>query len=202
MCAGGRHGGVPVGGEVLATPVGTDFVDDEGDDEAEDDERCPEDPDWLSDSAAGNVDGVGCAHSAEHDDCVSADRDVLSEVRGAEEVDQVVTDDGITVGADTAEEDNYVVLRLVRNVHVAEEDHYIVVDVTLGVDAAEEADSVMNTVPFGDVDVAAELYVVLFGTSGSRDEQDCRGEQDGREQTLGDTLSHGDPHAELYARAG
>src|SRR6185503_13556262 len=81
-----RHRGVAVGSDVLAASVGADFVDNESDDETEDEKRRPEDPDWLSDTVAGNADGVGRAHSAEHDDGIAADRDVLAQVGAAEEV--------------------------------------------------------------------------------------------------------------------
>lgn len=173
-------------------------MDDERDDETQDDERRPEDPNGLSDAAARDVYGVGCLESAKHGDCISANRDVLAQMRGAEEVDHIVADGGIVVSADAAEEDNDVVLRLVRDVHVSEEDDNIVIDVSLGIHAAEEADCVVNGLAFADDDVAAELYGIFFGAGRGCDEHESRREQDCREQAL----SHVDPHAELYAEEG
>jgi len=177
-------------------------VNDESDDKSEDDERSPEDPDGLRNSAAGDVHGIGSMHPAEHDNGVAAHGDVLAEMRAAEEIDHVMTDGGIIFRADAAEEHDYIVPRLMLDAHVSEEDDHVVVDVALGVDTAEKADCVVDRVALGDVDVAPELHDVFVGARGNGSENERRDKQQGREQTLGYELSHVDPHAKLYARPG
>lgn len=172
-------------------------MNDERDDEAEDDEGRPKNPDGLSDAAAGDVDGIGGMKAAEHDDCVSADRNVFAQVRRSEKVDHIVADTGVILRANGAEEDNDVVLRLVSDVHVAEEDDDVMVDVTLGPDTAEEAHGIVDRMALRDDDVAAELHGVFFGAGRCGRKQECGGQEEDREQTL----SHSAPHARLYAGA-
>ena len=172
-------------------------MNDERDDEAEDDEGRPKNPDGLSDAAAGDVDGIGGMKAAEHDDGISADRDVFAQVRRSEKVDHIVADAGVIFRADGTEEDDDIVLRLVSDVHIAEKDDNVVVDVTLGTDTAEEADGIVDRMALRDDDVAAELHGVFFGAGRRGRKQECGGQEEGREQTL----SHSAPHARLYAGA-
>jgi hypothetical protein len=176
-------------------------MNDQCDDEAENNQRSPEDPDGLRDTIAGDIDRICCVHPAEHHDGVAAHGHVLPKVRCAEKVDQVVSDGRIVLCAYAAEEDNNVVLRLVRDMYVAKEHHHVVIDVALGVDAAEKADSIVNTMPLGHVDVAAKLHGVLFGARRAGGQQERRSKQQDREQPPGHTLSHVDPHAKLYAES-
>lgn len=129
--------------------------------------------------------------SAEHDDKVVADGDIFAEVHTSEKVHHVMADGRVIFSADAAEEDDYVVLGLMGNVHISEEDNDVMIDVALGVNAAEEADGIVNGLAFRDDDVAAELDRVLFRVGGCGREKKCREEQQGREEAL----SHGDPHS-------
>jgi len=183
----GRSRRVSICGHVLPPPERSNLVNDQGDDQAENDQRRPEDPDGLRHTATGDTDGVGRAHSAKHDNGVAAHGDVLSQMGGTEEVDEVVANDGIVVRTDRAEEHDDIMVRLVRDMHIAEEDDYVMVDVTLGVHAAEEADGIVERVTFRDVDVAAKLHGVLFGSRRGGSQQQCRGEQERGEPTM----SHG-----------
>ena len=163
---------ITVCGKVCTTAAIADLVHDERDDETENDQRRPEDPDGLRDAASCNVDCIGCVQASEHFDDVSAYSDVFTEMGGAEEVDEVVADGCVVICPDTAEEDDHIVVGVVRDVHVAEEDHDVVIDVSFGIDATEEADGVVDGLTFGDNDVAAELNRVLAGVGG-----DCREEK-------------------------
>jgi len=182
--------------KIAAPSVGADLVNDQCDDDSQNDQRRPEDPCRLRHAASRNVHRVGSTQAAEHHDRVAADGHIFAQPRGTEEVDQIVSDSGVVFGVDSAKEDHNIVLGLMRNVHVAKKNDDVVIDIALGIDAAEEADGVMDGLTFRDDDITSKLHSILFGTCRRGGKNHYRRQQESREQAL----SHGDPHAKLYAR--
>ena len=128
-------------------------------------------------------------------DNVAADGDVLAKPDRTEKVHNVVTDGCIVRCVHVAKENDHVVPGLVRNIHVAEEDDHIMVDRALRIHTAEEAHGIVHRLALGNHDVAAELNRIIVSMRLRCGEQECRCQQEHREEAS----SHSDPHTEFYA---
>jgi hypothetical protein len=152
-----------VGLSELALAMDADFVDDDEDHEEDDQQRAKEDPGREDDVILADGDAGRGMDRTKHRDEIFGHRDILAEVYGTKERNNVIADGGVVGGRKVAKKVDHIVVGLTVEAHVAEEDDDVASYFAVNVNAAEETNSVVDRCVGRDVNVVEELDSILLG---------------------------------------